>query len=340
MMSTAEKSGVQSGGAATGATAEPRRRLRPQGLWYTVGPFGVFVVLLVIVAILQPSFLGGGGLKIAAVQATPILLVALGQAAVLLVGSIDLSNAAMALLSAVILAKALGPLASAAPLVCVVVITLIGLLNGLLVVYAQVPSFALTLGTLGILQAAALVLTGATTVYATANQGVVTWLFQTFLVGIPAAFWVAVVLAVVFWALLRTTTIGQGLTAVGLNETGAMFSGLRTRAVKITAFALSGFFASIAGITVIAQAGAASSFGLGSDLLLPGIAAAIVGGTAITGGVANPINVVFGALIVALIPIGSAAIGIPATAQSLVYGLVIIVAVALTMNRSGIGVVK
>ena len=81
------------------------------------------------------------------------------------------------------------------------------------------------------------------------------------------------------------------MTAVGLNESGAIFAGLRTRWLKVLAFALSGLLAGVAGIMIIAQAGAASSFGLGSDLLLPGIAAAIVGGTAITGGVTNPLNV-------------------------------------------------
>ena len=91
---------------------------------------------------------------------------------------------------------------------------------------------------------------------------------------------------------------------------------------------------------IIAQAGSASSTGLGSDLLLPGITAAIVGGTAITGGITNPINVIFGALTVTLIPIGAAALGIPSEAQSLVYGLVIIIAVALTISRKRVGIVK
>ena len=106
------------------------------------------------------------------------------------------------------------------------------------------------------------------------------------------------------------------------------------------AFALSGLLAGVAGIMIIAQAGAASSFGLGSDLLLPGIAAAIVGGTAITGGVANPLNVVFGALTITLIPIGAATVGVPPQAQSLVYGLVIIIAVALTRGRSSGEIVR
>lgn len=325
---------------APAAPTEPAQRRRTRNVWQSIGPFAIFLALLIVVGVLQPNFLGGGGMSILATQATPILLVALGQAAVLHVGSLDLSNAAMALLAAILAATFLGPLGTVAPLLCLIIITLIGIANGLLFAYTQVPSFALTLGTLGILQAASLVLSDATTVYVTANSDVLAWMFNTAIAFLPSAFWVAVVAAVVLWAVLRFTSVGQGMTAVGLNEMGAIFSGLRTRWLKVTAFALSGLLAGVAGLTVIAQAGAASSFGLGSDLLLPGIAAALVGGTAITGGVTNPINVIFGALTVALLPIGAASVGVPPQAQSLVYGLIIILAVALTISRSRTGVVK
>ena len=130
------------------------------------------------------------------------------------------------------------------------------------------------------------------------------------------------------------------MTAIGKNESGAIFSAVRTRALKILAFALSGFMAGLAGMTIIAQAGSASPTGLGSDLLLPAIAAAIVGGTSISGGVTNPLNVILGALTIALVPIATAAIGVPAEAQNLVYGVVIIVVVSLTLTRSRTAVVK
>ena len=337
---TLEKT-TESAAPGQAAKSDGRSRgLRGRGLWQTFGPFAVFLVLFALVAVLQPNFLGGGGLTILTVQATPILLVALGQAAVLHVGSLDLSNGAMALMGAILAAILLAPLGVAAPLVVIIIVTLIGVANGLLFAYTQVPSFALTLGTLGILQAASLVITKATTVYVTANAGLLAWMFNVAFILLPSAFWVGVVLAVVFWAVLRYTRAGQGMTAVGLNEMGAIFSGLRTRWLKVAAFGISGFMAAVAGLTVIAQAGAASSFGLGSDLLLPGIAAAIVGGTAITGGITNPINVIFGALTVALLPIGLAVVGVPPQAQSLVYGLVIIIAVALTISRTRSGVVK
>lgn len=330
--------------AAPATTTDPlpaaRRRITPRTLWQTIGPIAVFVALFALVGILQPDFIGGGGIAILAVQATSILLVALGHAMVLHVGSIDLSNAALAIFAAILLALTLGPLGVPAPIVCVIAVALVGAVNGVLVAYTQVPSFALTLGTLGILQAASLVISGATTVYASANTQVLDPLFGSALAGLPAAFRLAVILAVALWVLLARTRVGQGLTAVGLNETGAVFGGLRTRWLKVLAFGFSGVMAGVAGITIIAQAGAASSFGLGSDLLLPGLAAAIVGGTAITGGVTNPLNVVFGALTITLIPIGTAAVGVPAQAQSLVYGLVIIVAVALTRARGLDEIVK
>jgi ribose transport system permease protein len=317
----------------------PRRRPRAIELWTTAGPFAVFAVLFALVVILRPAFLGGGGLTILATQATAILLIGLGQSMVLHVGSIDLSNAAIALFGAILLAKSIGSMGAGAIILVIVVCSLIGALNGFLIAFFQVPSFALTLGTLGLLSAASLIVSNATTVYATGGK-MLSALFTQGIVGLANAFWIAVAVAIVLWAIIRYTVLGQSMTAVGLNETGALFSGIRTRLLKVVAFTLSGLLSSLAGIMIIAQAGSASSTGLGSDLLLPGITAAIVGGTAITGGITNPINVVFGALTVTLIPIGAAALGIPSEAQSLVYGLVIIIAVALTINRKRVGVVK
>lgn len=318
----------------------PRRRRGASDIMHTVGPLAVTLLLFAIVIISNPQFLTGGGPGILALQATFILLVALGQACVLNVGSIDLSNAAMAVLSAMVLAMTLGSLGPAAIVISIGCATLIGVVNGLLIAYAQVPSFALTLGTLGILQAASLVISDATTVYVKGSSDVLIPLFGTFMAQLPMAFWIAVILAIVMWVLMKFTRMGQAMTAVGLNETGAIFSGIGNRRVKVVAFAVSGFFSGVAGVMIIAQGGAASSFGLGSDLLLPGIAAAIVGGTAITGGTMNPILVIFGALTVALIPIAAAVMGVPAVAQSLVYGLVIIVAVALTQSHGRDEVVK
>lgn len=338
---------VDTKNADTAASEQPgtlkspaRRRLIGGGLWQTLGPLAVTVLMLLVVVVSNSQFLGGGGPGILALQATFILLAALGQASVLNVGSIDLSNAANAVLSAMVLAMMLGSLGPLALVVSIGVATVIGVVNGLIVAYTQVPSFALTLGTLGILQAASLVVSNATTVYVKGSSDLLLPLFGNFFIGLPTAFWIAVVLAVAMWVLTKYTLTGQSMTAVGMNELGAIFSGIGNRGVKVTAFAISGFFSGVVGTMIIAQGGAASSFGLGSDLLLPGIAAAILGGTAITGGTTNPLLVIFGSLTVALIPIASAVIGVPPSAQSLVYGVVIIAAAGLTMQRRSGAAVK
>ena len=318
-------------------------KLRPvirAGAWQAVGPIAIFLAILIVVAVLTPAFIGGGGLAIIASSSAPILLLALGQAMVLNVGSIDLSNASIGLLGAILLALTLGPVAGVAPIVVLLATTAFGAVNGLIVAYAQVPSFALTLGTLGIFQAAALVVSGRTTVYVSSNGESVRSLYESGIANVPLTFWLGVLLALALWALLRYTRIGRGMTAIGKNESAAIFSAVRTRSLKVFAFAISGFAAGLAGIVIIAQAGAASPTGLGSDLLLPAIAAALIGGTSISGGVVNPLTVIFGALTVALVPIATTAIGIDAQAQSLVYGVVIIAVVALTMSRNKASIVK
>ncbi len=338
---TTTTAATETGSIPQKPTANGAKSRRAPKLWEAIGPLVIFIVMFAIVAILVPTFIGGGtGLSIVASSAAPVLLVALGQALVLNIGSIDLSNAALTVVGAILLAITLGPLGGVAPILVILIVTLFGAVNGLLVAFFQVPSFALTLGTLGIFQATALIISNATTVYVSQNAAVITPLYTTRIATLPLTFLLGVLVAVLAWLFLRFTRAGQGMTAIGKNESGAIFSGVKTRTLKVTAYALSGFMSSLAGLTIIAQAGSASPMGLGSDLLLPGITAAIVGGTSISGGVTNPLNVILGALTVALVPIATAAIGIEAQAQSLVYGLVIIVVVALTLSRNKNSIVK
>lgn len=308
-------------------------RLRTSASWQTLGPCLVFAATLLVVSAVNPAFLGGTGISIATGSAAPILLVALGQAMVLNIGSIDLSNASISLLGAIILALMLPTLGVGAIAVVLVLVTIVGAVNGAVVAFAQVPSFALTLGTLGILDAATLVMSGSETVYVSQNGEFVTALYQDRFLAVPLTFYIGLGTALAYWMLLRYSRIGQGMTAIGKNEPGAIFAAVPTRWLKVLTFAISGFTGGLAGLSIVAQAGSASASGLGSDLLLPGIAAALVGGTAVSGGVTNPINVVFGALTIAFVPIAVQAIGISAQAQSLVYGFFIIVIVMLTTNR-------
>lgn len=308
--------------------------------WSAFAPPLVFVAMLLAVSVLNSNYLGPLGISIATATAAPIMFLALGQSMVLNIGSIDLSNAAIALLGALLLALALPPMGLGAYVVVLLLVTIVGAINGAVISYAQVPSFALTLGTLAILQTAALVVSGADTIYVSENRGLISVLFEKQILNAPLTFWIGILVAAIMWVTLRYTVLGQNMTAMGKNELGATLSAVPTRRVRIITYALSGFMGGLAGLSIVAQAGSASASGLGSDLLLPGIAAALIGGTSISGGQTNPLNVVFGALTVGFVPIAIQAMGLGAQAQSLVYGIFIILVVALTTVRSRSSIIK
>lgn len=309
-------------------------RLRSLMAWHTLAPPLVFLALVAVVGAFNANYLSPFGISIVAGAAAPILLVAVGQAMVLNIGSIDLANAAISTLGAILLALLVPQVGVSGIVIVLLVMTLVGALNGAVLAYTQVPSFALTLGTLGILQTGALVISDSQTIYLSQNREIVTVLFNTNIFFIPVTFWIGVLVAVAYWVLLRFTVTGQNMTAVGKNESGAILSAVPHKRVKIVTFAISGFTGALAGLCILAQAGSASASGIGSNLLLPGIAAALVGGTSISGGLTNPLNVICGALTVAFVPVAIQALGFSAQAQSLVYGIFIILVVALTTTRT------
>lgn len=330
MTLTATKPNDASPASLTGTLSSvvARRNLR------TLAPLLILIVLVAAIGIIEPSFIVGGGIRTTVVQALPVLFLALGQMIVMLLGGLDLSNAALSVFSGIVLAMSLGPLGAAAPVLSLLVVTLAGALNGFLSARFQVPTFAVTLGALGVYQAASLLLSNETTVYVEQNLGAIEWMLNYRFAGLELAAWVGLAICAGFWVLLRWTVFGQNLVAMGLNERSAILSGVPTVRARTAAFALSGLMAGFTGIILTAQQGTATASGAGIGLLMPAIAAAVAGGCAVTGGVANPFNVLVGALIITLIPIGSSVLGVDPSSQQIVYGVIIVVAVIASLDRS------
>jgi ribose transport system permease protein len=322
------------------ASRPEKNRQRNAHLLRQFSPLALLLILLALVFVAQPSFFSGNGVQVLAVQSVPVLLLALGQMTVMMVGAIDLASAAAAVLAAVVVAESLSSVGTVAPLLTLVVSAATGALSGFISAYFQVPSFAVTLGALGVWQAAALLLSGASTVYVSVNAEAITWLLEYQFAGFRLSVWVSVALAILLWLTLKYTTFGRNIKAIGLNEKAAILAGVPTVRTKTLAFALSGAFAGMAGICLTAQQGTATASGLGIGLLLPAIAAAVAGGVAITGGVGNPVNVIIGALIVSLITIGSAAVGIDPRVQQIIYGIIVILAVTATIDRTRLPHIK
>lgn len=297
-------------------------------------PLGVLIFFVVVIAVIEPTFLGSASLEVVIDESLPILILALGQMPVLLVAGIDLSSAALASLGTIALVHTLPALGPGGIVAVILLTTAAGAINGLIVSIAQVPSFIVTLGSLGLFQAIALIWSNAKTEPISVSGGYdyIGWLVNYQIVGLPLAVWASLIcVGLLSWFLYRTST-GQSMYAVGLNEKAALLSGVSTTRTKVLAFTISGLSAGLAAVLLGAKQYSAAP-GLADSLLLPCIAAAIIGGCAITGGVGNPIGVLIGALILTVLRIGTTVAGVNPNAQQVIYGVTVIVAVALTIDR-------
>ena len=323
--------------APSAASLAPR--LGPGGWLRDLAPMLTLVVLTLIVAAREPAFVSKRNLLNVADASAPLFLLALGETAIILMGSIDLSLHTIASLSSVLAAMwidELGPFAAPAG---VLVGTACGLINGILYTRLQIPSFITTLGTFGLWKGIALATSNAQPVPIPFRiGGPFGWLKGDSL-GFPNTAWTGLVMLATSFVVLRYTALGRYIYAIGIGEQATWLSGVPVQRYKLLAFTLAGFCAGLAGVVLVAQlrSGAPS---LADSLLLPAIASVIVGGTAITGGIGGVARTLIGALIIIVARVGMDSAGVDVFAQQMVYGLIVIIAVTLTIDRSKIAMVK
>lgn len=310
---------------------------RLRAMLVALAPVAVLIALLIAIGVFVPSFLSAYSLGVLMGESSPILLLAIAQTPVIMLGGIDLSVAAVTSLASVLLAFLLPSLGVPGLVVVLLVTTLIGAAQGYIHVVAQLPSFVVTLAGMGLWSGVALSLAHTTV---TVNQGyaIVGWLQGTTL-GIPTAFLFGAGGAVALWACLRWTRLGRYLRAIGFGETAATLSGVRVARVKIAVFALSGFFAGLTAMVLVSRTYSGDP-SAASSLLLPSIAAVVVGGTAITGGFGGLERTLVGVMIITVLRVGIAIVGIDPGYEPLAYGVVVVGAVALTIDRSRLLVIK
>lgn len=300
-------------------------------------PLLLLTALLVLLSLRNPDLLTRNSLLTIADSAAPLIVLATGATIVILCGGIDLSIGALASFASVLTALWI-PTMSAGVVVPVILISaLAGLLQGWVHVAARVPSFVVTLGGLSLWSGLALTISGAGTV-PVYDFAALRWAF-TRTWGLPSATLVALVLVVVLGALMRFTPFGRWVSSVGHAEPAARLAGLPVGGIKMLAFAISGACAGLAGVLLVARTFSGAPT-LGDSLLLPAVAAVIVGGTAITGGHGGLGRTLVGALIIVLLRVGLSQIGIDTSYEPIIYGVLIIIAVSVTIDRSKVAVIK
>jgi ribose transport system permease protein/putative xylitol transport system permease protein len=270
--------------------------------------------------------------------AAVLMLVALAGTVVILIGSIDLSVAGNVTVSGIVCAELIdrhGLLVAIAGAIAVG--AAIGLVNATILLTLKIPSFLVTLGLLSVLTGIANTITkGAPVTFL--DQGLPDFINGS-VVGIPTVILLTAAIAVVVSIGAFRTKMGRYLYAIGGGEPVAAVSGVPIARYKILTFVVGGALCGIAGVFITGQIGAGTA-DVGSDLLLDSIAAVVMGGTALSGGVGGPQRTILGVLVIAILSNGMDIIGVGQDPQSIVKGFVIIAAVALSMDRSRASVTK
>lgn len=310
------------------------QRLKPHFPWITL------LVLIILVGAADPHFLKPANLLSLAGDVVPLFIMALGLTFAIYIGGIDLSAQSMANMITVVASVYLASLGAWVAVLCILAGFLLGMLSGYVTTKMFVPSFISTLAVGGVCFSVAQWLSGnrALNMDAAQRNDTFGWMIgQTGIV--PNELFIAAGLLLICYLVERRTTLGRALKAVGAGELAAAASGVNVARYKILAFAISGALAAIAGLLfAVKLSGGAPT--IANGFLLPAIVAVLVGGTPLTGGVGGVINTAIGTMIVAVIRASMLYFDIQATQQQMVFGIVLIVAIALTIDRSKLRTVK
>ncbi len=303
----------------------------------TYFPVLLLVALCAVFGALSPRFLTSANFAIVLQQTVVLLVVALGMTFVIIAGSIDLSVGSVVALAALTAASTSGELGVLAIIPAALVGTVGGLINGLIFAKGKVPSFMVTLGTLVAFRGVVLFFTRGAPVSITNREFLTVFAGRT--EGIPNAAIIAAVLVVLAYIILNFTVFGRHVRAIGGGERVAVLTGIKVERVKILMFTLLGLLCGIGGLLQSARVFAATAQ-LGVGLELDVIAAVVVGGTPLTGGVGSIQGTILGAFITTILSNGMNMLGVDPFLQNIVQGVVLVLAVFITIDRSKIGIIK
>lgn len=315
----------------------------PKKLFVRLGilPF-LLVIAVVVFTMLSDNFLTGRNLLNVLRQSVFLTIVSMGQMLALLTGGFDLSVGTTLALTSVVGAMAMAGAYAAMPdaiwlailIGCFAGIaagTLIGLCNGVGVAFFGVSPFMMSLGMTSVGFGIALFLTGGTPVYGMPQTFGDVFGFGSFL-GIHTPIYVAALLAALLFVYLYRTPFGRYIYAVGGNAKAAALSGINTRATLLWTYIMCAAMASVAGMLLTARLDTGEA-NIGASMPLESIAACVIAGVSLRGGVGRLENVILGALFIGLVQNGMNLARIESYLQTVVLGGLLILAVIADQIR-------
>ena len=318
--------------AATSDVAASRRPARARFNWQeSAGLLGVYVLLIIVLALKSPYFLSLNNFFNILVAVSTIGLVAVAMTLVIVSGGIDLSVGSIVALTGVCVAQLSHqmPIGAAVGIALVVGVA-VGYFNGLAITKIGINPLIATLGTLSIARGLAFVFSGGLT-QSIDNDGF-GFLGRGFVAGVPFQVIVmAVLFALAAW-LMKFTTFGRGIYAVGGNANAARLAGLPVSRLQTAVYILSGACAALGGVFLASQLGAGAPAS-SSGLELSVIAAVILGGTSLSGGKGTIAGTLLGVLILGTLNNGLTLLNVSSYYQDVARGVVLLLAVGLDQLR-------
>ena len=304
--------------------------------WRDMGTVAGLLIMVVVFASLSDVFLTQRNLINILQQSSINACIAIGMTLVIISGGIDLSVGPVAALAAVLSATLL---AAGYPVPLIILTALLvgllcGMLNGALIAYAGLQPFIVTLGTLSLFRALALIYTGGNPILSLPAE--FRQLFTSELLGLPVPVVMVAALAVAAAVLLKKTPLGEYILAVGGNEEAARISGVPIERTKVLTYMISGGLASLAAVILIARLGAAEPT-LGNLWELEAIAAAAIGGASLMGGKGSIFGTILGAIVLGAMRNGLTLLNVQAFYQLLATGIIIILAMLVDRLARGRG---
>ncbi|WP_409324092.1 ABC transporter permease [Staphylococcus haemolyticus] len=297
-------------------------------------PFIGLILLIIVVSILNPSFLDLSNLLNLLRQISINGLIAFGMIFIILTGGIDLSVGSILALSSAFIALMIT--SGVDPIIALIIGVLIGFVlgavNGLLVTKGNMAPFIATLATMTIFRGLTLVITDGNPI---TNLGD-SYLFQLFgkgyFIGIPVPAVTMIIVFVILLIILQKTTFGRHTYAIGGNEVAAKISGIKVNKIKFLIYGISGLMSALAGGILTSRLNSAQPTA-GTSYELDAIAAVVLGGTSLTGGKGRIVGTLIGVLIIGVLNNGLNLLGVSSFYQQVVKGVVILIAVLIDRKK-------
>lgn len=327
--------------ASGGATADEQSTLRRMvNFLGEQGFILIFVLWVIFLTLNTDNFATANNILTVLRQAAIVGIAAIGAHFVILMGELDLSVAAVISLCGVAMAQLMivyGFAPIIAGFVAIVLGALIGLANGIIITKLRVNSIIATLGTSSILAGIAFTITGGKTIFGERGNDPVDQI--EFLSrgrifdSIPVPVIIMFVCYIIAFIVLRRTTFGARVFAVGSNDRAAWLSGINIDLVRILTFVLAGSLGGFAAIMQVARQGTATA-GMGTDFLFPILTAVVLGGASLTGGRGRVFNTLIAAIFLTSITNGMILLGIGIYTQNIVSGAILVIALSLDRLRA------